>query len=215
MWRPPVSFCRQALTATLLLAAAPLLQAEAVEFDFKDPKGVNGLVFVMDSQLEPIVGMVGGVTGTVEYDPADPTTFAGEISVDIGQISFINPGMTKVLQGADWLDIADRFITTMRFDSAKLAEGSESADAEPGTTKLEVEATLIFGEEELPMTLPLSVTHLPDAAADRGAAKEGDLLLLRSEFSVSRIDLGINPEQPTDKVGPMIRVMVPIAGYSK
>ena len=61
----------RSLLATALLSAASLATsaiAEPVTFDFADPKGVNGVAFVMDSALEPIVGAVGGIAGTVSYD---------------------------------------------------------------------------------------------------------------------------------------------------
>ncbi|MEO0514811.1 MAG: YceI family protein [Planctomycetota bacterium] len=203
-------------TLTAMTAAAVTLglgvnaAAEAVEFDFKDPKGVNGVVFVVDSKLEPITGMIGGIGGVVSYDPAEPTSFDGEITVDLSEIAFINAGMTKVLKGADWLNFSDAFVATLTFDKVVSA-----AETEEGSQMLDVHGTMSFGGKDLPLSVMIDVTHLPDAAKDRGGAKSGDLLVLRSMFNLSRIDLGINEEMPTDKVGEKITVMVPIAGYSK
>ncbi|MEM6458376.1 MAG: YceI family protein [Planctomycetota bacterium] len=199
-----------AVVLTLSVAWSTPAAAEAVAFDFKDPKGVNGVVFVVDSKLEPITGMIGGVGGTVSYDPADPTSFSGAVTVDLGEISFINSGMTAVLKGADWLDFTGAFVATMSFD-----EVLSVADSDKGGQMLEVNATMSFGGKDVPLTVNVDVTHLPGAAKDRGAAQSGDLLVLRSMFNISRIDLGINEEMPTDKVGETITVMVPIAGYSK
>lgn len=200
-----------AMTAAAITLGAGLdAIAEPIEFDFKDPKGVNGVAFVVDSDLEPITGMIGGVGGIISYDPADPLSFGGEITVDLAEISFINAGMTKVLKGADWLNFSDAFVATMKFEKVVSAEETES-----GSQMLDVHGVMSFGGKDVPMSVMVDVTHLPDAAEKRGGAKSGDLLVLRSMFNLSRIDMGINEEAPTDKVGEKITVMVPIAGYSK
>ena len=55
------------VTAVNLAAfAAPLA------FDFKDPKGVNNVVFRTDAPLESINGTATAVSGMVTFDPADP-----------------------------------------------------------------------------------------------------------------------------------------------
>ncbi|MEM9882949.1 MAG: YceI family protein [Planctomycetota bacterium] len=207
---PAVAAVVPAVALTLSAAWSTPAAAEAVEFDFQDPKGVNGVVFVVDSKLEPITGMIGGVGGTVSYDPAEPTSFDGAVTVDLGEISFINAGMTKVLKGADWLDFTGAFVATMSFD-----EVLSATESDKGGQMLEVQGTMSFGGKEVPLKVNIDVTHLPDAAKDRGASQGGDLLVLRSMFNLSRIDLGINEQMPTDKVGETITVMVPIAGYSK
>ncbi|MBB6428385.1 YceI family protein [Algisphaera agarilytica] len=196
--------------AAITLGAGLAASAEPVEFDFKDPKGVNGIVFVVDSELEPITGMIGGVAGVVSYDPADPTSFDGEITVDIGEISFIHDGMTKALKGAKWMNFSGEFPATLTFDKVVSAEPTDDEGH-----MLDVHGTMSFGGKELPLSVMIEVTHVADGAEKRGGAKSGDLLVLRSMFNISRLDLGINENAPTDKVGEKITVMVPIAGYSK
>ena len=89
--------------ASLALAAAFSFSAlaEPVTFDFKDPKGINGVTFLMDSSLEPIVGTVAGVAGTVTYDPADPTSLSGHVSVDLGTDQLREPGHDQGVQGPE------------------------------------------------------------------------------------------------------------------
>lgn len=192
---------------TFCLAAALHASAEAVAFDFKDPKGVNGILFILDSELEPIVGMVGGVGGTINYDPADPKSLQGEITVDLAELSLVNAKMTDVLRG--WLNISDRFVT--RFDF----HGSEVVGNEDGVAQVEVHGTMTFGEKALQKTVLIELTHLPEQAKERGGAEAGDLLVLRSIFKVSRYELGIKEDMSAEKVGEEIVVTVPIVGYSK
>ena len=198
--------------ASLALAAAFSFSAfaEPVTFDFKDPKGVNGVTFLMDSQLEPIVGTVGGVAGTVTYDPADPTSLSGHVSVDLGTIGFVNPGMTKALKGPKWLAFDGSYPVTMHFDSSVLTN-SDDLD-EPILT---VTGRIVMGEVEMPLSVDVGVSHQADAAKERGAAESGDLLVLRSLFTIDRAALGIKPEANPESIGPEILVMVPVVGYSK
>ncbi|MEO1235866.1 MAG: YceI family protein [Planctomycetota bacterium] len=208
--RPLVS----ALAPAVLAASAwvsPAAVAEPVEFNLQDPKGVNGVVFVLDSKLEPITGLLGGVGGTVSYDPAEPTSLDGHITVDVASIAFVSGGMTATLKGADWLNISDKFIATLEIDEAT----SATAGGGEGEQDVTVNATMKFGGKEVPLTLTIGVTHLPEAAQERGGAQSGDLLVLRSTFEVDRKDLGIQEGMGFDTVGQTITVMAPIVGYSK
>ena len=88
------------------------------------------------------------------------------------------------------------------------------AAAEEGDEKvLTVKGTLSLGPASVQKTVNIAVIHLPDAASKRGQAESGDLLVLRSQFTVDRQDLGIENDSPS--VGPEIGVFVPIVGYSQ
>ena len=73
-------------------------------FDFKDPKGVNNVVFRTDAPLESINGTATGVSGTVMFDPADPGTVKGKIVVAAASLRVPNPMMQTHLQSDKWLD---------------------------------------------------------------------------------------------------------------
>ena len=201
------------LAVVLSLAAlllAPGVRAETKTFSFADPKGVNGVSFFVDSPLEPLVGIVGGVAGTVNYDPEDPASFDGEVSVDMAEVKMINSTMVDHLKGAQWLDIEDRFLATMTFD-----EVEEVVSRDGSSAVLRVASTLGFGQRQLPMTLEIQVDHFADQAKDRGATDSGDLLVLRSIFRLDRTELGLKPEIGPEKVGRVIEVRVPVVGYEQ
>lgn len=86
--------CFVALTAfTAVALAAP--QA----FDFKDPKGVNNAVFKLDAPLEAITGSANGISGTVLFDPEDPSSTTGKLVVSIdppSQSSAVISALTPV-----------------------------------------------------------------------------------------------------------------------
>jgi polyisoprenoid-binding protein YceI len=55
---------------TLALAAS--ISAAPIDFDFKDPKGVNNIVFKTDAVVESINGTASGISGNVTFDPENP-----------------------------------------------------------------------------------------------------------------------------------------------
>ncbi len=206
------------LSAVLLFASTPSpAAAEEMTFDFADPKGVNGITFVLDSQLEPFVGTGGGITGEVTYDPEAPESFAGSISVATGELKLISDRMTNVMLGADWLNADSNQQITVEFTGAEAIEASDDAeageDADAGA-RLMVKGVLKYGSLSLEKDFEIHATYIPNGGTERGGGS-GDLLVLRSEFTVSRYDLGIKPDMGTDKVSEEVWVIVPIAGYSK
>ncbi len=192
-----------------LLIAVPAA-AESMTFDFKDPKGVNAIGFFVDSELEPIMGVGSGVSGTITYDPEDPSSFAGSISLSAENLNASNPRMTEVMQGADWLGIAEHAKVTFTFNNV-----SEVTMNEDGKAQLKVDGELSLVGMTKPMSVMIQADHIPDGAAKRGGAKEGDLLVLRSMFRVNRTDFGIKEDMGGDKVGEEIGIVVAIVGYSK
>ncbi|MFZ4683477.1 MAG: YceI family protein, partial [Terrimicrobiaceae bacterium] len=89
-----------AITATGLTA----VHAEPLTFDFKDPKGVNNVVFKLDAPLESINGTASGVSGTVTIDPANPGEAKGKIVVATDSLTVPNPVMKEHLVGEKWLN---------------------------------------------------------------------------------------------------------------
>ncbi len=231
-----------ALALVMWPAVASWAQEQA--FDFADPKGVNGITFILDSDLEPIVGIAGGVAGEVTFDPQNPEQFAGSISVAADQITFVNQRMTGVLQGKDWLNIAENLKITVTFgeviavgdDDDKLFDDDEffededeegedgdeededgdddDDDDETEGVRLVVAGTISVAGKTIEQEFEIYASYIPGGGAARGEGG-GDLLVLRSEFEVSRYDLGIKPDMGTDNVGDEVWVIVPIAGYSK
>ncbi len=198
------------LTAAALLSPfAGHALAEAVTFDFADPKGVNAVLFKLDSKLEPIVGMATGLTGSISFDPADPMSFKGSLSLPANQVTCSNARMTAVLHGADWINAGENPLVTFTFDEVV------SVEKEDDETELNVAGSLTVAGQTVPITVEIEVDHLVDAAKDRGGAKEGDLLVLRSDFSIKRSDFGIKLDSSTDVVADEIELDVAVVGYSK
>lgn len=194
--------------------AAPAAAADAskgLEFDFTDMKGVNAISFTADSTLEPITGFGSGVGGKVTMNPADPKSLAGELTLETAKLKVSNDGMTKVMLNADWLDAEKNKEITFKIKKV--------ADSKPGKAANSFDLT-VTGDMTLhgvtkEMTVPVSATYLAGRLGDRVRGVNGDLLVLRSNFSVKRGDFGIKPGQGVESVADEIQIRAAIVGACK
>lgn len=201
-----------AIAAEPAKPSAPTAAASAgtVEFDFADMKGVNGVSFVCDSAREPIVGFGGGVSGKVTWNPADPKAVSGEISIETTKLETPNDGMSKAMHGPDWLNAEKNPSVTFKIKSVK--------DAKPGNAgaiDLVVVGDLTLAGTTKEVTVPVSASYLPGRLADRMRGAKGDLLILRSAFTVNRSEFGIKAGQALEVVGEKVEIRVAIAGARK
>ena len=61
---------------------------------------------------------------------------------------------------------------------------------------------------------PVKITYLKDKLKDR-TGKEGDLLVIRSTFTIKRSDFGINPGLMEEKVSNEIELILSIGGAAQ
>jgi len=193
-----------------LIAALTALSANAepLTFDFKDPKGVNNIVFKLDAPLESINGTASGISGTVTLDPAQPDSAKGRIVVASDSLRVPNPIMNSHLHGGDWID--SKQFPEISFEISKLSNLKRAGDS--GTADVVGNFTLHGITKE--MTVPVKVTYLPGKLKARGGDVEGDLLVVRSTFQIKRSEFGIQPGKNSDKVAEDIEITLSLAGAS-
>ncbi len=200
------------MKTTLLLTCLLLpFAATAAEqsFDFKDPKGVNTARFTLDAPLETISGSANGVSGTLTIDPAKPEATKGSIVIDAKTLSVENAMMKEHMLGAEWLDVAKN--PTISFTVSGLSDFKMEGDK--ATANVKGKFSLKGVEKDI--TVPATVTLLKDKLGARtGGKMQGDLMVIRTEFTIKRADYGINPKAPADKVADDIVINLAIAGSS-
>jgi polyisoprenoid-binding protein YceI len=177
-------------------------------FDFKDPKGVNNVVFETDAPLESINGTATGVTGMVTFDPDAPASLKGKIVVAASSLRVPNNMMQGHLQSDKWLDVAknpDITFETSGVDNVKTSGNQTTAD---------VTGTMSIHGVSNKITVPVQITYLKDKLHDRFPNLQGDLLVLRATFVVKRSDYAINKGQFEDKVSDDIKLTLRLAGQS-
>lgn len=194
--------------AVALVATALVSHAAPRSFDFKDPKGVNNVQFKLDAPLESITGTATGIAGKVAFDPADPSSTTGRITLDAGSLTVGNPLMGEHLRSDQWLDVARHPMIVF--------EAREVRNLRPQGAQLvaEIRGTLTMKGVTKDVTVPVSFTYLADKLGARiGDPKlQGDLLVLRANFTINRSDYGIQSGQMTDKVAETIHLSLSIAG---
>jgi polyisoprenoid-binding protein YceI len=197
-------------TLSLLLALAStcsLALAAPQKFDFKDPKGVNNAVFKLDAPLEAITGSANGISGTVIFDSENPAATTGKITVASTSLHVPNPLQKEHLQSGAWMDVKrhpEITFVVKELKHAKTAGEATTADAVGTFTARGVAKEL---------TVPVKLTFLKGKLGARtNGQMQGDLLVIRANFSIKRSDFGINPKAPEDKVADTIDITLSIAG---
>jgi polyisoprenoid-binding protein YceI len=193
------------LTSILLAGLVSLSPAAPIEFDFKDPKGVNNVVFKTDAPLESINGTATGISGKVTFDPENPGAVKGKIIVAASSLHVSNPTMKQHLHGDGWLDVTK--YPDMIFEVAS----AKNVKTEGTTTTADVTGKLTVKGATKEITVPVKLTYLKDKLKAR-SGKEGDLLVLRTNFVIKRSDYGINAAKFEEKVSDDIDLSLSLAG---
>ena len=191
-----------------LLVIAPFVCAEPLSFDFKDPKGVNNVAFLLDAPLESISGTGAGITGTVLFDPEAPESLTGSIHLATSSLMVANGAMREHMMGAKWM--AAEEYPEISFEVSEVKSVRKVGD---NSFEADVSGTMTIKGQAREMMIPVRITYLPGKLADRtNGQMSGDLLVLRSDFSVLRSEFGINAGQNLDKVADEIELRLSIAG---
>jgi polyisoprenoid-binding protein YceI len=189
----------------LMVAGAAV--AAPLEFDFKDPKGVNNVVFRLDAPLESISGSATGISGKVVFDPANPAATRGRLVVAAETLHVPNPVMKQHLHSAQWMDVAK--YPEIVFESTRLEDVQVKGDE----VTARVRGLLTIRGVTREVVVPVRLTYLKDKLGARSNGQmQGDLLVIRSQFTIRRSDFGINPAAPQDKVADEIELTFSLAG---
>ena len=194
------------ITLSAGTAFAVTILATPQTFDFKDPKGVNNVVFRLDAPLEAINGSASGISGTATFDPEKPGATKGRIVVASDSLTVPNPMMKGHLHSGKWLDVAKH--PEISFEVKELKNAKSSGNM---TT---AEAVGIFTLKGVAkeLAIPVTLTYLKDKLGQRVPNLNGDLLVIRANFTIKRSDFNIQPGQNEDKVSDKIDLTLSIAG---
>lgn len=177
-------------------------------FDFKDPKGVNNVVFKLDAPLEAINGSGNGISGTVTFDPEKPGNTKGKIVIATASLTVPNTMMNGHMHSAMWLD-AEKF-PEVTFETKELKNVKTTGDE----TTADAVGTFTLKGVSKEITIPVKLTYLKDKLSQRVPNMNGDLLVIRGEFTIKRSDYNVNAGQSEDKVSNEIKLTLSIAGAS-
>ncbi|MCS7090422.1 MAG: YceI family protein [Verrucomicrobiota bacterium] len=176
-------------------------------FDFRDPKGVNHVVFHLDAPLESISGTATGISGTVMFDPENPASTRGRIVVSAESLHVPNPIMKEHLHGAQWMDVK-------RFPEIVFElETLDGIRQEGADLVAKARGRMTIRDVTRSMEVPVRLTYLKDKLGARTHGKmNGDLLVVRARFTLRRSDFNINPGASSDTVADEIQLTLSLAG---
>ena len=199
-------FHKGKLVWALILSVAPgVLSADSIKFDFRDPKKVNNVVFLMDALLESINGTATGVSGTVSFDPAKPAATTGKIVLATSSLHVDNPLMKKHMLDEGWMHVSK--FPTIEFVAVKMTNVKTS-----GTTIIAtIAGKLTVKGVTKKVSVPVRLTYLKGMLIKRNRVP-GDLLVLRCDFTIKRSDYGINAGNNEEKVSDEIELKLRVAG---
>jgi len=191
-----------------LITLATAAFAAPQSFDFKDPKGVNNAVFNLDAPLESVNGSANGITGIVSFDPENPSATTGKIVVAAESLTVPNPMQKEHLHSANWLDVAKYPEITFE------AKSFSNVHTDSNVTTADVAGTFSLHGVSKDITVPVKLTYLKDKLGARVPNQQGDLLVIRANFTINREDFDIQKGNYEDKVSPTINLTLSIAGAS-
>ena len=198
------------ITLSFLLTTAFDLLAAPKLFDFKDPKGVNHVMFMLDAPLEFISGNGNDIYGMVSFDKDHPEKTNGEIRLAVSSLSVPSQKMTDVMKGKKWLNLAKNKEIYFKFDSIKVNKEEDALIHADATGVL----TLMGISKEV--TAPVRIALAEGAAGKRSNSKTDtrDLLVVRSDFDIKLDTFGLILNAATRlKVANDVQIKVVIAGY--
>ena len=145
----------------ILVSLTAAASAAPIEFDFKDPKGVNNVIFKTDAPLESINGTATGISGKVTFDPDNPAAISGTIIVQAGSLHLGNPMQKEHLHSDKWLDVAK--YPEIRFEVVEV----KNAKTKGNVTTAEVTGKMSLHGLTRTITAPVKITYLKDKLKDR------------------------------------------------
>lgn len=192
--------CLVPLAALALSAAAPRT------FDFKDPKGTNAVGLTIDSPLEPVTGYADGVAGSAVFDPLHPEKTTGKIEVAVSSVRFSHDGYTRSVR---FYGLGENRFPKIACALKKIVSGRV---VRKGLYEGRVLTDFTIRGVTRPLTIPIQVTYLPGRAYDRDSVTDGDLLVVRSRFTVSRAAFNVAQEVPLEMAGDGVEIRVALVG---
>lgn len=189
------------LTAMSLLT----FSVSAINFDFKDPKGVNSIIFQMDAPLESINGSGDRIYGEVSFNPKKPEDTKGTIFLDAKSLHVGNPVLKEHMHGEDWLNVEK--YGQIKFQLSKLHNIKKTKNDLLADAKGKMSIRNITIE----MNIPIKITYLKDLLIKRNRTP-GDLLIIRSKFTVKRDNFDIQKGENLEKVANNIEISLNLAG---
>lgn len=177
---------------------------DARSFEVTDPKGVNTIIFLCDSPLEPIAGFATGIQGSLTFNKEDISQSTASVRIPAEKFRMGSEAMTADLMSAGWLDAENYEFVTLEIHGIDSYE-----DLGENNYLLQATGHLTIRDTTQEVELNLLVRDRPEALPVRMRGTEGDLLSVRTTFTFNRREFSFGPAMP--HVGNVVEVTVALA----
>jgi len=179
-------------------------------FSFKDERGRNQALFHSSAPLEDISGMSSDILGTVTFDTQDlKNTLTGEIIISSASLKSGIELRDEHIRSAGWIDAENH--PTISFKIKEVKSVNKLA-----ANLLEVKVIGDFSLKGVSKQIETTVTLMYlEESEDTKARFPGDLLNVRTRFTIKLSDYGIVNKIIGQKVADEIELNVNIVGSNK
>jgi polyisoprenoid-binding protein YceI len=90
-----------------------------------DPAHSSAQFTIRHMMITNVRGSFSGVTGTITYDPANPSEFSLDATIDATTLNTMDPNRDAHVKGADFLDVAQYPTITFKSDKVEVTGEAE------------------------------------------------------------------------------------------
>lgn len=193
------------IASALLLGIAGSAFAQAKTFKIGAGNATQQLAQVQsDTEFEAFSGRTDKVTGSISFDPTKKTGSA-TIKVDAASIDTGIALRNEHMRDKGWLDTAAH--PEIIFATTKVTRVSGD--------KYKVTGKFTMKGVTKTITVNATVKHIKESEATKAARFKGDVLQVRTSFSVKLADYGIQvPAQAKGKVAETVQISLTVYGQT-
>jgi polyisoprenoid-binding protein YceI len=177
------------------------------EFTLKDSKGANGFAFSLTDGLEPLHGTGNDVSGTAMFNVDEPAKSTGKIIIGIKSLT--SDQMTQNMKQAWCLDAEKYPTATFEVESGKLTKKGKDGTMHGTATGM----FTIHGISKR-ITVQGTAKYVKNGVKTRFGDKEGDLMILKTEFDFNRFDYKIGMDLPDTLISNRVHVQINCAAMA-
>jgi len=177
-----------------------MMEGQGMVFVVSDPMNRNTVTFKSRAPLEDIVGTSNQVVGKLFFDPMKPASGgSGMLRVPVASLDTGIPLRDEHLAGPDWLDAGGSPDISFTIVEVKNVKPLKVTDAAKTFDVVAVGDFSLKGKTRR-ISVPARITWLKESDATK-KRQPGDLLAVRTTFSVALADFGITGPAGMDIIG--------------
>jgi polyisoprenoid-binding protein YceI len=179
------------------------------EFSISDPKGANGFAFSLTDGLEPVHGTGNDVSGTVMFNVNEPAKSTGKLVIGIKSLKLTNDQMTANMKQSWCLDAEKYPTASFEVESGKLDKKDKN-----GVMHGTAVGTFTIRGVSKKITVHGTARFVKGGVKARFGDKEGDLMMLQTEFDFNRFDYGIGKDFADTLIANRVHVQINCAAMA-